>query len=84
MREIRFESETVIFGQSYTKGYHFINIPLGTSTIYLRNNREIPIGAVVESVESVDSSKSTMYSFGLNVIPYELYDDDGITLPKFQ
>ena len=83
MLEIRFENDTVIYGQSYTKGHHFINIPLGTSTIYLRNNREIPIGAAVESIENVNSSATSMHSFGTDTIPYELYDDDGITFPDF-
>ncbi len=78
MKELRFENEQVIEGNIYEKGFHYVNIPLGTATLYIRNNRQIPIGEKVYSVDDVNSKNITYYSFG-SAAEYDLYDDDGIS-----
>lgn len=85
MKEIRFEDMKVIEGQLYEKGYHYVDIPLGVTNIFIRPGKCVPVGECVFGIDEVDSAKITMYKFPGNgeskPAEYELYDDDGISLP---
>ena len=87
MKEIRFENMEVSEGPIYKKGYHYVDIPLGVTDIFIRPGKSIPIGPAVFGIDEVDSSQITMYRFegtsGQKVMEYELYDDDGISIPQW-
>ena len=78
MKQLRFAGDTIVEGQTFEKGYHYIETPLGVSDIFLRDGHSVPIGDIADSIDNVDTSKVTIYTCG-NAVPYDLYDDDGIT-----
>lgn len=79
MCEIRFSGGEVLATKKYPVGFHYVELPLGVTNLFIRSDRKIPIGEAVNSINDVDSSKVTYYGNGSNVKPYELYDDDGVS-----
>ena len=75
MREIRFEDCKIVEGDIFEKGYHYIEIPLGVSNLFIRNGYEIPLGDLVDSIAKVDSKNISMYSCNEVTHSYELLDD---------
>lgn len=74
MMQIRFEDDKVVEGPIFQKGYSYIEMPLGTSDIFIRSNHSIPIGGISDSVGNAYTSELTWYGSGIRDA-YELFID---------
>lgn len=79
MKMLTFKNGNVIEGKIYEKGFAFIEMPLGTVNIFLREGYLLPLSGGGKNVGEVDFEHLKLYSFGENVKPYEYYLDDGET-----
>lgn len=75
MKEIRFEDCKVVEGATYDNGYHYIELPLGVSNIFILEGHSVPIGDYAKAIGEVDNSKVTYYGCGDVTFKYELVDD---------
>lgn len=79
MKQICFREEEVCEGQIYEKGLYYIPMPLGTVSVFLRENYKLPLAKGGNNVTEVDFDAPELFSFGDAVKPYAYYNDDGET-----
>lgn len=63
MKEIRFENSAVTEGNTYEQGYHYINLPLGTTNFFLREGRKIPIAEEALSIDAAFMAQTKIYEY---------------------
>ena len=66
-------------GIEYEKGFSYVEMPMGTVHVFLREGYLFPVARGGKCVEDVDFEDLKMYSFGEEIKPYEYYLDDGET-----
>ena len=66
-------------GKVYEKGFSYVEMPMGTVHVFLREGYLFPVARGGKCVEDVDFEDLKMYSFGEEIKPYEYYLDDGET-----
>lgn len=79
MKQLIFRKGTVVEGIVYEKGFAYVDMPMGSVNIFLREGYLFPVAKGGKSVEDVDFEDLTLYSFGEEIKPYEYYLDDGET-----
>ena len=79
MKQLIFRKGTVTEGIVYEKGFAYVDMPMGSVNIFLREGYLFPVAKGRKCVEDVDFEDLTLYSFGEEIKPYEYYLDDGET-----
>lgn len=79
MKQLIFRKGTVAEGIVYEKGFAYVDMPMGSVNIFLREGYLFPAAKGGKCVEDVDFEDLTLYSFGEEIKPYEYYLDDGET-----
>ena len=79
MKQLIFRKGTVVEGIVYEKGFAYVDMPMGSVNIFLREGYLFPVAKGGKCVEDVDFEDLTLYSFGEEIKPYEYYLDDGET-----
>ena len=79
MKKLIFKDGIVEEGKVYEKGFSYVEMPMGTVHIFLREGYLFPVAKGGKCVEAVDFEDLTLYSFGEEIKPYEYYLDDGET-----
>lgn len=79
MKQLIFRKGTVAEGIVYEKGFAYVDMPMGSVNIFLREGYLFPVAKGGKCVEDVDFEDLTLYSFGEEIKPYEYYLDDGET-----
>lgn len=79
MQLIRFSKDTYTLENKYSKGHHYIEMPLGDVCIFLKENRSLPIGPGGEYVSDALWQNLSVLRYGNEPLPYKLYNDDGYT-----
>ena len=79
MKQLIFRKGTVVGGIVYEKGFAYVDMPMGSVNIFLREGYLFPVAKGGKCVEDVDFEDLTLYSFGKEIKPYEYYLDDGET-----
>ena len=79
MKQLIFRKGTVAEGIVYEKGFAYVDMPMGSVNIFLREGYLFPVAKGGKCVEDVDLEDLTLYSFGEEIKPYEYYLDDGET-----
>lgn len=79
MKELVFEEGKLTEGKIFEKGFSYVEMPIGTVHVFLREGYLLPVSKGGKCVEEVDFSNPELYSFGDEVRPYEYYSDDGET-----
>ena len=79
MKQLIFRKGTVAEGIVYEKGFAYVDMPMGSVNIFLREGYLFPVAKGEKCVEDVDFEDLTLYSFGEEIKPYEYYLDDGET-----
>lgn len=79
MKQLIFRKGTVTEGIVYEKGFAYVDMPMGSVNIFLREGYLFPVAKGGKCVEDVDFEDLTLYSFGEEIKPYEYYLDDGET-----
>ena len=79
MKQLIFRKGTVTEGAVYEKGFAYVDMPMGSVNIFLREGYLFPVAKGGKCVEDVDFEDLTLYSFGEEIKPYEYYLDDGET-----
>ena len=79
MKQLIFKDGIVEEGKVYEKGFSYVEMPMGTVHIFLREGYLFPVAKGGKCVEAVDFEDLTLYSFGEEIKPYEYYLDDGET-----
>lgn len=79
MKELVFEEGKLTEGKSFEKGFSYVEMPIGTVHVFLREGYLLPVSKGGKCVEEVDFSNPELYSFGDEIRPYEYYNDDGKT-----
>lgn len=77
MKLIRFHKREVYEEKVYSKGYFFIEMPLGDVCVFLRENHILPLSEAGENITDLDFNNLQLYYFGENIKSYEYYIDDG-------
>lgn len=77
MKLIRFHQGKVQEEEVYTKGYSYVEMPLGDVCVFLKENRILPLSDGGENIAAVDFDHLQLHFFGDCVKPYEYYTDDG-------
>ena len=75
----KFKNGIVEEGKVYEKGFSYVEMPMGTVHVFLREGYLFPVAKGGKCVEDVDFEDLTLYSFGEEIKPYEYYLDDGET-----
>ena len=79
MKELVFEEGKLTEGKIFEKGFSYVEMPIGTVHVFLREGYLLPVSKGGKCVEEVDFSNPELYSFGDEIRPYEYYNDDGET-----
>ena len=79
MKELVFEEGKLTEGKIFEKGFSYVEMPIGTVHVFLREGYLLPVSKGGKCVEEVDFSNPELYSFGDEIRPYEYYSDDGET-----
>ena len=79
MKQFIFRKGIVAEGIVYEKGFAYVDMPMGSVNIFLREGYLFPVAKGGKCVEDVDFEDLTLYSFGEEIKPYEYYLDDGET-----
>ena len=79
MKQLIFRKGTVTEGIVYEKGFAYVDMPMSSVNIFLREGYLFPVAKGGKCVEDVDFEDLTLYSFGEEIKPYEYYLDDGET-----
>ena len=79
MKQLIFRKGTVAEGIVYEKGFAYVDMPMGSVNMFLREGYLFPVAKGGKCVEDVDFEDLTLYSFGEEIKPYEYYLDDGET-----
>ena len=79
MKQLIFRKGTVTEGAVYEKGFSYVDMPMGSVHVFLREGYLFPVAKGGKCVEDVDFEDLTLYSFGEEIKPYEYYLDDGET-----
>lgn len=79
MKQLIFRKGNVTEGIVYEKGFAYVDMPMGSVNIFLREGYLFPVAKGGKCVEDVDFEDLTLYSFGEEIKPYEYYLDDGET-----
>ena len=79
MKQLIFRKGIVAEGIVYEKGFAYVDMPMGSVNIFLREGYLFPVAKGGKCVEDVDFEDLTLYSFGEEIKPYEYYLDDGET-----
>lgn len=79
MKELVFEEGKLTEGKIFEKGFSYVEMPIGTVHVFLREGYLLPVSKGGKCVEEVDFSNPELYSFGDAIRPYEYYSDDGET-----
>ena len=79
MKQLIFKNGIVEEGKVYEKGFSYVEMPMGTVHVFLREGYLFPVAKGGKCVEDVDFEDLTLYSFGEEIKPYEYYLDDGET-----
>ena len=79
MKQLIFKNGIVEEGKVYEKGFSYVEMPMGTVHVFLREGYLFPVARGGKCVEDVDFEDLKMYSFGEEIKPYEYYLDDGET-----
>ena len=79
MKQLILRKGTVTEGIVYEKGFAYVDMPMGSVNIFLREGYLFPVAKGGKCVEDVDFEDLTLYSFGEEIKPYEYYLDDGET-----
>ena len=79
MKQLIFRKGTVTEGAVYEKGFSYVDMPMGSVHVFLREGYLFPVAKGGKCVEDVDFENLTLYSFGEEIKPYEYYLDDGET-----
>lgn len=79
MKELVFEEGKLTEGKIFEKGFSYVEMPIGTVHVFLREGYLLPVSKGGKCVEEVDFSDPELYSFGDEIRPYEYYSDDGET-----
>lgn len=79
MKELVFEEGKLTEGKIFEKGFSYVEMPIGTVHVFLREGYLLPVSKGGKCVEEVDFSNPELYSFGDKIRPYEYYNDDGET-----
>ena len=79
MKQIVFSGNDILEDKIYEKGISYVEMPLGTVSVFLREGYLLPLAEGGENVSQVDFENLRRYSFGENIKPYEYYSDDGET-----
>lgn len=79
MKELVFEKGKLTEGKIFEKGFSYVEMPIGTVHVFLREGYLLPVSKGGKCVEEVDFSDPALYSFGDEIRPYEYYSDDGET-----
>ena len=79
MKQLIFKNGIVEEEKVYEKGFSYVEMPMGTVHVFLREGYLFPVAKGGKCVEDVDFEDLTLYSFGEEIKPYEYYLDDGET-----
>ena len=79
MKELVFEEGKLTEGKIFEKGFSYVEMPIGTVHVFLREGYLLPVSKGGKCVEEVDFANPELYSFGDEIRPYEYYNDDGET-----
>lgn len=79
MKGLVFEEGKLTEGKIFEKGFSYVEMPIGTVHVFLREGYLLPVSKGGKCVEEVDFSNPELYSFGDEIRPYEYYSDDGET-----
>lgn len=79
MKELIFKNGTIEEGNVYEKGFSYVEMPMGTVHVFLREGYLLPVANGGKCVEDIDFEDLKLYSFGKTIKPYEYYLDDGET-----
>ena len=79
MKELVFEEGKLTEGKIFEKGFSYVEMPIGTVHVFLREGYLLPVSKGGKCVGEVDFADPALYSFGDEIRPYEYYSDDGET-----
>lgn len=79
MKELIFKNGTIEEGNVYEKGFSYVEMPMGTVHVFLREGYLLPVANGGKCVEDIDFEDLKLYSFGKTIKSYEYYLDDGET-----
>ena len=79
MKELVFEEGKLTEGKIFEKGFSYVEMPIGTVHVFLREGYLLPVSKGGKCVEEVDFADPELHSFGDEIRPYEYYSDDGET-----
>lgn len=79
MKELVFEEGKLTEGKIFEKGFSYVEMPIGTVHVFLREGYLLPVSKGGKCVEEVDFADPELHSFGDEIRPYEYYNDDGET-----
>ena len=76
MKQLIFKNGIVEEGKVYEKGFSYVEMPMGTVHVFLREGYLFPVARGGKCAKMLILK---LYSFGEEIKPYEYYLDDGET-----
>ena len=79
MKQLVFKDGIIEEGNIFEKGFSYVNMPMGTVNVFLREGYLLPVAKGGKCVEDIKFEDLKLYSFGKKIKQYEYYSDDGET-----
>lgn len=79
MKQLVFRDGRIEEGYIFEKGFSYVNMPMGTVNVFLREGYLLPMAKGGKCVEDINFEDLKLYSFGEKIKQYEYYLDDGVT-----
>lgn len=79
MKQLVFKNGIIEDGNIFEKGFSYVNMPMGTVNVFLREGYLLPVAKGGKCVEDINFEDLKLYSFGEKIKQYEYYSDDGET-----
>lgn len=79
MKQLIFKDGIIEEGNIFEKGFSYVNMPMGTVNVFLREGYLLPVAKGGKCVEDINFEDLKLYSFGEKIKQYEYYSDDGET-----
>ena len=79
MKQLIFKDGIIEEGNIFEKGFFYVNMPMGTVNVFLREGYLLPVAKGGKCVEDINFEDLKLYSFGEKIKQYEYYSDDGKT-----
>lgn len=77
MKFVKFMPDGTLYEEILPRGLHYVKIGLNEVPLFIRKGKCVPIVDVAESVEKIDMA--TLQYIGYEGVPYNLYEDDGVS-----